>query len=163
MNKYLIGGLILLTFSCAPKKIVTQSRSDVQTEIKNAITDTNKSENKEIRAITDQSATDTETTVKITTYDNDRPIDTLTGKHPIKEEKVITTKKIKKTDIKTDITATGSQLNTHSDNSKSNIDSKTEVKVKETPKTPVIKYWLYLAVLVVAVFLFFKFKSLVKN
>jgi len=161
MNKYLIGGLILLTFSCTPKKVITQSKSDIKTETKTAIADTKASESKEVKAIVDQSATDTETTVKIITYDNDKPIDS-TGKHPIKEEKTISTKKVKKADIKTDINTSNRQLNSHLDNSVVNTDSTIEIKTKEIPKTPTVKYYLYLAVLLIGSFLVWKYFDKIK-
>ena len=169
MNKYLKFSIyaiiavsaIIFIISCTPKKVITQSKSDVKTEIKSAITDTKTSEKKQDKTIVDQSATDTETTVKITTYDNDKPID-LTGKHPIKEEKVITTKKVKKSDIKTDLNTNNNQVITHSDNSKTNIDSNTEVKTKEIPKAPAVKYYLYLAVLLIGSFLTWKYFGKIK-
>jgi len=162
MNKYLIGGLILLTFSCTPKKVITQSKSDIKTETKTAITDTKTSESKEVKAIVDQSATDTETMVKIITYDNDKPIDS-TGKHPIKEEKTISTKKVKKADIKTAINTANSQLNSHLDNSIVNTDSTIEIKTKEIPKTPAVKYYLYLAVILIGSFLIWKYFDKIKS
>jgi len=153
--------ILILIFSCAPKKVITQSKSDVKTEVKTTIIDTNNSQNTQVKVVTDQSSTDTETTVHITMYDNSKPVD-ITGKHPIKEEKVITTKKIKKADVKTDVNNTGTHIITHQDNTVANVDSKTEFKIKEIPKTPTIKYWLYLAVLLIGSFLAWKYFGKIK-
>ena len=162
MIKYLIGGLILLTFSCTPKKVITQSKSDVKTNIEVDTKDVNTSQSNEGKVIVDQSATDTETTVKIITYDNNKPIDS-TGKYPIKEEKTISTKKVKKADIKTAINTSNSQLNSHLDNSSVNTDSTIEIKTKEIPKTPAVKYYLYLAVLLIGSFLVWKYFDKIKS
>jgi len=162
MNKYVIIPFLLLAVSCAPKKVITQSKTDNKTEAKTAIADTKTSESKEVKAIVDQSATDTETTTHITTYDNDKPIDTITGKHPVKEEKVIVAKKVKKADVKTDINTSNRQLNSHLDNSVVNTDSTIEIKAKEMPKTPAVKYYLYLAVLLIGSFLVWKYFDKIK-
>ena len=162
MKNTLIAILVIYAISCAPKKIVTQSNTDTQSHVANAISDTNNSQNTQAKVTTDQSATDTETTVHITTYDNEKPVDTITGKHPVKEEKVIATKKVKKADVKTDVNNTGTQIITHQDNSVTNTDSKIEVKTKEIPKTPAIKYWLYLVVIIGGSFLVWKYFDKIK-
>ena len=163
MNKYVIIPFILLAVSCAPKKVITQIKTDTKTETHNAISDSNTSQSNEGKVIVDQSATDTETTTHITTYDNDKPIDTITGKHPIKEEKVIVAKKVKKADVKTDINTDRNQVVTHLDNSVGKTDSKVEVKTKEIPKTPAVKFWFYIIVIIGISYLWFKYGSKIKT
>lgn len=164
MNKYLIVLLILLSFSCAPKKIITATKTESSTNVQNAISDSNNRQKKQVKTKVEQSDTGTEITVKTTVYDQKR--DSLTGKQLIKSETVKTINKAEKKAVKTDSNNIESQLIAHVDSSKIIVQTKAETTIKEIPKAPAVKYWFYIIVLgLVAVGLFFvsKYWAVIKS
>lgn len=153
--------IIALLFSCAPKKIITATKTEQSTNVQNAIVDTNNSQNKEVKTKVEQSDTGTETVTKTTVYDQKK--DSLTGKQLIKSETVTTKKKTEKKAIKTDSNNAGSQTITHVDSSKSAVQIKSDIEIKEIPKAPAIKYWLYLIGFMVGILLVLRYWTTIKS
>ena len=154
MKKLLYLLIILLAFSCAPKKIITATKTEAKTETQNAISDKQESQNKAVLTKVEQSDTGTETVIKMTVYAEKK--DSLTGKQLIKSETVTTKKKVEKRQVKTDSNSLNSQIVTHEDSSKTVIQTKSDTTTKEIPKAPAIKYWFWIGIFVaVCVGLFF--------
>jgi len=150
MKKYIFGFIILLIVSCAPKKVIQQSKTEQITAIENAISDTNKSDSKEIKTKVEVTDTGTETTVKETDYDTSKPTVAETGKPPVIKETTTTTKKTENKNVKTDSDKAGNQLSTHTDNSSTDATTKAEATNKEIPKAPAVKYWFFIILIAIA-------------
>ena len=148
--------IIVLVFSCAPKKVVTATKTETKSVIQNDIED-HKVEQTNTKILTvDKSNVVTETTTETITYDSDKPNVPGTDKPPVKEVKKITEKKTNNGDIKVNMGISAKSEANHKDNSKSNDNNKSDVVVKETPKTPWIAYvaWI-IGILAICVGLFF--------
>ena len=61
------------------------------------------------------------------------------------------------------VNTANNQLISHSDNSKTNIESDLEVKTKEVPKPPAIKYWLYMFAFMIITVLALKYFDKIKS
>ena len=156
MKNLILLFAILLAVSCAPKKVVTATKTEAKSVIQNDIEDHKVDQtNTKILAV-DKSNTITETITETTTYDSNKPNVPGTDKPPIKEVKKTTEKKTNNGDIKIDTgIAVKSEVN-HEDKSKINDSNKSNVVVKETPKTPWIAYvaWI-IGIIAVGVVIFF--------
>jgi cobalamin biosynthesis Mg chelatase CobN len=156
MKKAILMSLLaIFLFSCASKKIVTQTSTDQKTTQQNAVTTVSTDLSKDA---TLQSGKTTDSTSTVTTtveYDTTKPVDSITGRAPvIKETKTIQTKVGNKvTTTKKDV-AVNTKLETK-DNSKTTTAVSVDTKTKEIPKTPAVKYYLYILVIVIALVVVF--------
>lgn len=160
MKKYLFVLIILLIFSCTPKKIIQQSQIQKETVTKNDIVDT-KSSQVEIKATTtDNSKKSNNTVTKTTNYDITKPIVDGTGRSPVISESITTNNGEEATNINTTVNSSKKEELAKVDKSKINDQSKAEIKNTETPKTPAVKYWLWIIIIISgAIGSFFVYKN----
>ena len=163
MNKYFFVLITLLVFSCAPKKIITATKAETSTTVKSDIKDSSNSQTGTKSTVTDQSDTDTETVIETTTYDSDKPNVSGTDKPPVKEVKKVTEKKVNKGHVKIISEVIEKLEAKHEDNSKAIDQVKTDAEVKEIPKVPEIKYWLYLFGFIAVTILALKYWVVIKK
>jgi len=156
MKKYLILLLAVFLFSCAPKKVIQQSKTVAKIETDNNIKDSDKSQIDIKKTTTDTEKKTGKTKTTTTNYDTSKPKDPETGKPPISSESVTTNEEEENNVSATVIDSTAKVNTTHEDKSKANSQAKVDTTVKEIPKTPAIAYWFYIGIfVVVCVGLFF--------
>lgn len=144
MKNLLYFMIVILVFSCAPKKIIMATKTETITTVQNDIKDVITDDLSTKKTVIDQSNTDTETVTETTTYDSEKPNVPGTDRPPIKEVKKTTEKKVNKGDIKINSEISKKTEAKHEDKSKTDNQVKSEIKVKEIPKAPAVKYWLML-------------------
>ena len=151
MRTLLIPIFFCLLVSCATKKVVQKSQSEIRTEVQNNIIDSAISQKDAVKVASSASTAneDTETTTK--EYDTSKPIDQSTGKPPLKSETTIKKKASQNADSKVTENTTEKNARTVVDKTETTSQEKVATTLKETPKTPAIKYWLNLAYLLVAI------------
>ena len=137
--------LICLLLSCASKKVVQKSTVTTVTETKNDFTDTKKADKAKYTTVETVKNANEETEITVTKYDTSKP------SNPI--ESVTTIKKKKAENKQSQLAVVATDKSTQVVVDKTATTQSTEVKseLKETPKTPAIKYWLNLAYLLCAI------------
>jgi len=148
MKKILYLLIAVLIFSCAPKKVIQQSKTEVKTETDNNIKDSDKSQIDTKKTTTNTEKKTGKTTTTTTNYDTSKPKDPETGKPPISSESVTTNEEEENNTSATVIDSSAKVNTTHEDKSKANGQAKADTTVKEIPKTPAIAYWFYIGIFV---------------
>jgi hypothetical protein len=138
--KNLIWLLVLILLSCTAKKVATKTEANLA--ISANLSDIKSDHTKSVVEIVGQSSDSTEIVTKTTTYDTSKPT------NPVQSETVTTIKKggrkaeVKKIETAKDIREALTD--------KSVNKSETKTEVKETPKPPAAKYYLWILVILVA-------------
>lgn len=161
---YLI--VIILFFSCAPKKVITATKTHEATEVQNDIKDSNTSQVSTKTDVVDKTNTGEVTVTETTIYDTNKPALPDTKKPPVKETRKVTHYRTTKANIKTVIEANNNIVIKHDDKSKKESKGKTDTIVKEIPKTPVIAYiWRFGIILGLLVGVYFgrKYWAVIKT
>ena len=148
MKKILFLFIIVLLFSCAPKKLITSTQTATSSSVHNNVQDATASQTNAQNTVVNQSNTDTETTIETTVYDTTKPNVPGTDKPPVKEVKKITKKKTDtgKVQVTSDVNTT--QQITHNDSGTASNEATTNTLVKEIPKTPAVAYWFWIIIIV---------------
>jgi hypothetical protein len=153
---------LFILFSChAPKNVIQRTKVDQQTKVdqnvvlKNEIADTKKDQTDAAKSVKDHSEGTIEWITKTVTYDTDKPTDPKTGKPPVKSESIITERNSGLRDIQSDTGIKAKKEETHKDNSKTEtatngqVNTSQKVKLNEKVKSPAVKYWLWILVIVI--------------
>lgn len=144
MRKLLPLILVCLILSCTSKKIVQKSSVVTATEIKKDIVDTKKADVAKTTTVTTTTNAADETEITVTKYDTSKP------SNPIESVTTIKKKKAENKQSQLAVAATDKSTQVVVDKTATTEDSKITTELKETPKTPAIKYWLNLAYLLCA-------------
>lgn len=170
MKKYIFFFLLIFLIGCKSPKPLVSTSSEIQTveqTQKDIASSTKETQMETANHSEVQTIVGNETTTMIRTdYDTDKPVDPVTGKHPVKTE--IKTETIKRS--KQDVKAESQQDKTNQFESlttdKSKIDTnqdKTEVKKEDSPKDPYryryIFYILLILLMLIGGFFLFRKKT----
>lgn len=144
MKKYIFFVLLLsLITGCKSSKPLVSTSSDIQTVEqvqKDIVSSINETETEQSSRRETQTVDEEETTIIFRTdYDTDKPVDPITGKHPIKSETTTETTKNRKSETQSDenLTKNTESGSNTTDNSHINTDQKKKENTdEESPKDP---------------------------